>query len=239
MKLVATLLALVLTGCSGCPSPSPSDAGPPDVVQDVAQEAASAGATTKVIISNTTDAGATVNISVGADSVVQPSAWDFCHVDAGLTCSMPLGAGVSKVLPTEGQYLNASIAFNGPVGCKAPSGSTIAEFTANNPNGYGTADVSLVNGWNADVEILVDGQKLGPAKGQHNENVSGVFPFGCDICVARQNPPCGIPACGSSPNDGGQNCGCKSGGQYNPTVPCQITYQKADAGSLLNVVLLP
>lgn len=34
-------------------------------------------------------------------------------------------------------------------------------------------------------------------------------------------------------------CGCKSGTQYNPTVPCQVTYQMADAGSLVNVMLLP
>lgn len=191
-------------------------------------------------MSNLTDASAQVNISVGSDSVVLPSTWDFCHVDAGLMCSFKLAAGISRALPTGGQYLNASIAFNSPVGCSGPSGGpTIAEFTANNLNGYGTADVSLVNGWNAKVEILVDGQTLGPAKWQHNENVSGVFPYGCDICVARQNPPCGIPACGSSPNDGGQGCGCKPGGQYNPMVPCQITYQKADAGSLLNVALLP
>jgi len=70
-------------------------------------------------------------------------------------------------------------------------------------------------------------------------HVSGVFPVGCDICVARQQPPCGISPCGSSPNDGGQTCGCHIGGQYNPIVPCQITYQQADAGSLVNVTLLP
>jgi hypothetical protein len=237
MKLVAAFLALVLTGCSGCPSPSPSDAGPvgPDVQQDVGgSEAASGGSTTRVVLSNTTDAGAVVNISVGSDSVVQPSAWAGCP-DAGLTCSLPLAASSSMALSTGGAYLNASIAFNGPVGC----GSTIAEFTANNPNGYGTADLSLVNGFSNDVQIVIDGQKLGPTGPGNMSQVSGVFPNGCDICVARQSPPCGISPCGSSPNDGGQTCGCKSGGQYNPTVPCQITYQKADAGSLVTVSLLP
>ena len=80
----------------------------------------------------------------------------------------------------------------------------------------------------------------GPAiPGADNSQVSGVFPYGCDICVARQQPPCGIAPCGSSPNDGGQACGCKTGGQYNPTMPCQVTYQQADAGSLVNVTLLP
>ncbi len=237
MKLhafVAALLALVLAGCSGscscnppAPDAGPSDAAPPD--------APTAGFDTKVVVSNMTDAGAVVNISIGADSKVMPAAWSFCGVDAGLTCSFPLPASGSQALPTGGQYLNASVAFNGPVGC----GSTIAEVTANTGNGYGTADVSLVNGWNADVQITVNGQTLGPATKGDMSKVSGVFPNGCDVCVARQKPPCGIKPCGSSPNDGGQACGCKTGSQYNPTVPCQITYQKADAGSLVNIALVP
>jgi hypothetical protein len=218
--VVAALL--LLTGCPPNPKPT-SDSGVGD---------ASGGTTTKVIVSNMTDAGATVNVSFGADSVVLPAAWPFCGVDAGLTCSFSLGAASSQSLPTGGQYLNASIAFNGPVGC----GSTIAEFTANSTNGFGTADVSLVNGWNANVQITVDGQMLGPATDAGNVSTFGVFPFGCDICVARSQPPCGISNAGcTSPG----SCGCKTGTQYNPTVPCQSTYQKSDAGSLVNVALLP
>lgn len=223
-RLILLVLLVALTGCSGCPAPSPSpDATPP---------APEAGAATTAIVSNMTDAGATVNVSFGSDSVVQPSSWPFCGVDAGLTCTFPLAASSSQALPSGGQYLNVSIAFNGLVGC----GSTIAEFTANSPKGYGTADVSLVNGWNADVQITVGGQTLGPATSGDNSKVSGVFPYGCDICVARQLPPCGIDAGGCTTPG---SCGCKSGTQYNPTVPCQITYEAPDASSFINVTLVP
>lgn len=227
MKRLALLVCLLLAACSAklsCAGKvSTPDAAPP-----------TPSPFTQVIVSNLTDASAVVNVSIGADSVVQPSSWSFCP-DAGSGCTFNLAAGQMQSLPTGGDYLNASIAFNGPVGC----GSTIAEFTANNTNGYGTADVSLVNGWNADVQITVNGQTLGPAIAGNDSQVSGVFPNGCDICVARQRPPCGIVPCGSSPNDGGQACGCKTGGQYTPTVPCQVTYQQADAGSLVNVALVP
>jgi hypothetical protein len=192
--------------------------------------ATDAGATTKAIVSNATDAGALVAFSFGADSVVQPGDWSFCP-DSG-PCSLQLAAAASQELPTDGRYLNLSIAFNGPVGC----GSTVAEFTANNPNGYGTADVSLVNGWNADVAILVDGLTLGPALDAGNADALGVFPYACDICVARSGPPCGIPVAGCTTPG---SCGCKAGSQYNPVPPCQVTYQKAGAGSLVNVMLVP
>jgi hypothetical protein len=86
------------------------------------------------------------------------------------------------------------------------------------------------------VEITVNGQTLGPATSGDMSKTSGVFPLACDICVARSQPPCGFDAGGCTASG---SCGCKSGTQYNPTVPCQITYQQADAGSQLSVALLP
>jgi hypothetical protein len=201
-----------------------------------------------VIVQNATDASTVVDLSIGSDSVVQPSSWPFCGVDAGLVCSFTLAPSSSQSLPTGGSYLNVSVAFNGPVGCglDGGQGSTLGEVTANNTNGYGTADVSLVNGYSNEVEILIspgpDGGTwtLVPAADGGNTQALGVYPFGCDICVARQAPtPCGIASCGSSPDDGGQGCGCKLGGQYAPAVPCQITYQQADAGSIVVVALVP
>lgn len=149
LALAAVIPALLLAHCDGCPpSPPSSDAGGDVVAEtalletsipDASEAATLPYASTRVMVSNTTDAGAIVNVSVGADSVVQPSAWSGCP-DAGLTCSFPLNAGTSQALAAGGNYLSAAVAFNGPVGC----GNTIAEFTANNANGYGTADVSLV-----------------------------------------------------------------------------------------------
>jgi hypothetical protein len=226
--IILTAALTTLTDCFGCPPHTPpTDAAPEDFTPETAPNN-----TTEVIVSNTTSMGATVNISVGADSVVQPSTWAICNVDAGLTCSFTLDASSSRVLTTNGQYLNASITFNDLVGC----GSTVAEFTANNPNGYGTADISLVNGVSNFIEIVVDDQILAAATDGGDTNALGVFPYGCDICVARQNPPCDIPSANCMTPG---SCGCKTGTQYNPTVPCQITYQRADAGSILNVLLLP
>jgi hypothetical protein len=131
-----------------------------------------------------------------------------------------------------GQYTNVTFAFNGPVGC----GSSLAEFTANNPNGYGTADISLVNGWNAKLAIYVNGQTLGPSTWNSGPTTYGVYPGFCDVCVAEKNPPCGkSPAGCTTPG----SCGCKTGTQYNPSTPCQVTYQQSDAGSLVNVALMP
>ena len=245
MKLVIAMLSLVLASCSGScsctPSPTPAPDAAPETQQPDASPSPSPAPDTKVVVSNVTDAGAVVNLQVGADSVVQPSSWSFCP-DTGTSCSFPLPPSSSMQLPTGGQYLNVSVAFNGQVAC----GNTLAEATANNPNGYGTADISLVNGWNAKVAIVISGAAadggalvLGPALDAGNGGTLGVYPVGCDICVARNRPPCGIAPCGSSPNDGGQNCGCHAGWQYNPDVPCQITYQKADAGSVVNFQLVP
>jgi hypothetical protein len=52
--------------------------------------------------------------------------------------------------------------------------------------------------------------------------------LGCDICTARDNPPCGI-AKGKE--------GCKAGTQYKPDVPCQNQGKKMGGGSVVVVAL--
>jgi hypothetical protein len=69
-----------------------------------------------------------------------------------------------------------------------------------------------------------------PAGASGNESVLGIFPYGCDICVARQAPPCGIPT-GSD--------GCKTGTQSNPAVPCQLQGAVKGGGGTLAVSLEP
>ena len=96
----------------------------------------------------------------------------------------------------------------------------------------------MVDGYSNKVKMTVrqngvkDPVVLGPVMGATgNEEVSGVFPLGCDICVQRQKPPCNIPA-GPLYGDG-----CKtSGTQYDPLPPCQ--YQGPTKGGGDSKILL-
>ena len=111
-----------------------------------------------------------------------------------------------------GKYLNATISFNGQ-GC----GTTKAEINVSNPKWYNVLDVSLVDGYSNKVVITnkePGGREaiLAPVGRTGNEKAMGVFPFGCDICVAMQHPPCGIVPGGP---------GCHAGTQYAPDPVCQ------------------
>lgn len=171
-------------------------------------------------VTNGTTSDDVVYIAFGADSAI--TSWPACPTTGYLNCSFPLAAGQSQVFPLSG-YLNATMAFNSAVGC----GVTKAELNVNNPNWYDVVDVSLVDGYSNNISITLDGKTLGPPVGMTgNESVYGVYPLGCDICVARQNPPCGIPM-GTD--------GCKTGGQYDPTVPCQYQGPTKGSGSSVTV----
>ena len=154
----------------------------------------------------------TVHVAFGSDSVV--TGWPVCKATAPLNCTFPLVKHGAVHLPLNGRYLNATLAFNAAPGC----GATKAELNLNNPKWYDIVDVSLVDGFNLGVgAVVVESGKsttLGPAlRETGNAAAFGVFPYGCDICVARQKPPCGIPK---------GDAGCKTGTQYNPDVPCQF-----------------
>jgi len=169
---------------------------------------ASSGAGRTVVIANDTGADAVVYFSFGADSVVLPSDWTFCKATGNLNCSFAIHAHSEQVLPLKG-YLNATLAFNSQVGCN----STKAELNINNPKWYDVMDISLVDGYSNKIQISDGTKTIGPPNGKDgNEKVFGLYPYGCDICTGRQNPPCGIPAGGT---------GCKAGTQYKPDVPCQ------------------
>jgi len=180
-----------------------------------------------------TAAPTTVYISFGADSAIQSVDWaSWCTTTSALTCNFNLTG--SKPLPNpNGKYLNMTMSVGAPVGC----GVTKAEINVNNPNWYDTLDVSLVDGYSNNMEIRYTPPTgpptttLGPLNGQTgNEKVLGVFPYGCDICTAQQNPPCGIPPGGS---------GCKAGTQYDPKPPCQFQGAVKGGGGIVEVVLLP
>lgn len=178
---------------------------------------------TSLQVKNSTSEATTVYVSFGSDSKVTASDWDFC-AGTGLNCSFPLGAKGGKKLPVL-DYLNATFAFGQEVGC----GVTKAEVNINNPSWYDILDVSLVDGFSNKIQINATptGKKvihLGPPLGQTgNEKVLGVFPYGCDICVERQNPPCGIAK---------GKFGCKKGTQYDPDVPCQWQGATKGGGNL-------
>jgi hypothetical protein len=183
-------------------------------------------------VANQTEMPTTVYAAFGSDSVVLPAAWSFC-AGSGLNCSFVLGARDTQVLPLGGQYLSATFAFDAPVGC----GATKAEFNFNNSTWYDQADVSMVDGYTNKIQVLVGAigdagaLTLGPPVGKTgNEAVVGLFPYGCDICVARNSPPCGI----SKGTDG-----CKFGTQYDPSVICQYKGPVMGGGISAVVSLVP
>ena len=167
---------------------------------------------TTAAVHNKTKAATTVYVAFGSDSAITSSDWAFC-TGSGLNCSFPLAAGAVQPL-TGIAYLNATIAFGEAVGC----GVTKSEVNINNPAWYDILDVSLVDGYSNSVQIVATptggkAEQLGPPLGETgNEKVYGLFPYGCDICVERQAPPCGIPT---------GKAGCKTGTQYDPDVICQ------------------
>lgn len=207
--------------CKRAPTPAPT------VAADAAGvERGDAAAGTVLLVTNKTKAETTVYLTFGSTSVVRPSTWSsFCAEAAAATCTFQLAAGKTRILPADGTYLNATVTFDDPATC----GVTKVELNVNNPSWYDTADISLVDGFSKFVYVEANGALLGPTHGKdQNEAVFGVFPFGCDVCVARENPPCGIPK-GTS--------GCKSGSQYHPDVPCQYQGPSKGGGGKIEVVL--
>lgn len=179
---------------------------------------------TTVVVENATTVDTTVYVAFGADSQVTASNWPFCSGE-GLNCSFSLAKKSTQPLLTHAQYLNATFSFFHPVTC----GTTKAEVNVNNPNWYDVADISLVDGFNVPVEMDFAGQKLIVTSAKGNETAFGVYPDGCDICTGRAAPPCG-----QSRN----NEGCKSGTQFDPSVPCQAQGSVLGGGSNAVVIRL-
>lgn len=184
---------------------------------------------TALVVTNRQATATVVFVAFGSDSKITSGDWPFC-TGSGLTCKFTIAAHSSQPLPTKGRYVNATLSFGAAVAC----GSTKAEINANNPAWYDTYDVSLVDGYSNKVGIVYTPPgaapvALGPPVGATgNEKVLGVFPYGCDVCVARKSPPCNIPT-GSD--------GCKSGTQSNPDVPCQYQGSVKGGGGSAEIVL--
>lgn len=177
-------------------------------------------------IVNLTNKTTTVYIAFGADSSIQSSSWSFCTASSSLDCSFDLQPNVPFDLPTNGAYLNATFSFGSPVTC----GVTKAEVNLNNPSWYDIVDVSLVDGYSNSISIDINGVTIVPnTPDAGNTETLGVFPMGCDLCVARSaDTPCGM-----TPG----TVGCKSGSQYDPTVPCQYQGNTMGGGSTVVISL--
>jgi hypothetical protein len=189
-----------------------------------------------VTITNTQGQPATIFINFGADSAINANdLGSLCgKPNSPLNCQFQLGPNGSQQIPNpQMKYINMTLAFNAPITC----GTTKAEMTVNNPNFCDVFDVSVVDGFNERMQITVDerpvGQlvTLGPPLGlTKNQNVFGVFPYGCDRCAANVSPP---PACGPYPG----NSACHAGTEFNPIPVCQ--YQSNQPNASVQIVLLP
>lgn len=213
IRNLAWLLGVVCGGCVPCAPlpPAPVDAGP----------VGSLG------VENATSAPVTVYVAFGSDSVVQAGSWPICGVDAGLNCTFTVPANTTLPLPSTGQYLNATMSFGGPVAC----GRTKVELNLHNPSWYDVVDVSLVDGFSSSVSLTYGSLEIGPVtSAAGNDKALGVYPLGCDLCVARSSQtPCGM-APGTD--------GCKAGSQYDPTVPCQYQGSVKDGAASVVVTYL-
>jgi hypothetical protein len=202
---------------------------------------------TQIKITNQTSSPVTVFVKLYAGPQ-----WSFCETD-GSYCRFTIAAGQTQPLPNDsGENLNFSASFNTEVyACTLADGNTIFEANVNtDPQGtHDTTDISLVNGYNASVKTVVTSggasTTLGPVSSKTgNQQAFGVFPFGCEVCVARCQPgcpfippdnpiPCATPAACNLCTHG--NNECKAGTQYNPDPKCQ--YQ-VPYNSLIEMVVL-
>lgn len=108
--------------------------------------------------------------------------------------------------PPQGTTLIGNICFGGPpINCPAPGFPTavnLFEFALDLASGQETIDISCVAGVNAYIEVEMSGGGAWNAGATqpsvtsfHNEapgqntGLVGVYPIGCDVCTASQNPP--------------------------------------------------
>jgi hypothetical protein len=170
--------------------------------------------TTRVQIVNKTDSAITVYITLGTTTgcLQHVSLIPYVTDSIGnLVGSFSLGAHDSTVA-----WAPSSIGFNGnvtfgtqPINCpnaQYPNGTNIFEFIVNNSFQSGipqnTVDISCVSGVNCFIKGYLTGGNPWNASSAYpnvdsiynatitsNSGLVGIFPFGCDTCTGRKNPP--------------------------------------------------
>ncbi len=173
-----------------------------------------ADTTTRIQIINKTDSAVTVYITLGAvtGSLQHVSLIPYVTDSIGnLVGSFTLGAHDSTI-----SYAPSSIGFDGnvtfgtqPINCPTtqyPNGVNIFEFNINNSfqsgNPQNTVDISCVAGVNCFIKAYLIGGNPWNASPAYpnvdsiynsaitsNSGLVGVYPFSCDTCSGRKNPP--------------------------------------------------
>jgi hypothetical protein len=225
----ATLLCLAVAGVGGCggatslePDPDAAPDADPDLDDDVDY------GTQDVVLKNEQTDAADVYITWQGTSVYGNSDWDACKGQAMPYCKTSVGGKASVTIPNASKkWMNLNLSFNkSTFGATNQCNATLAEVDVNNPNWYAVMDVSVVNGFNEKIQINAGSTTLGPAVGKTgNQNVFGVFPYGCTTCTALNGPPCG--------DDGVAQCHPTKNGGPDPV--CQ--YQMNASGTV-EVILL-
>lgn len=116
-----------------------------------------------------------------------------------------------EVTPPVGKTLIGNVCFGGPpINCPAPGFPTavnLFEFALNLSDGQETIDISCVAGVNALLKVALSGgggwnagstepsvTAFNNAAPGANTGLVGVYPIGCDVCTASDNPPSCSPA---------------------------------------------
>jgi len=241
MTLRMTPFAVFLGALVSCHHDQPKTSSTSSLDASADHEEVFVGTTVTIENQSQTKEGVSVYIAFGAKSIVTPRAagWEFCQQEKSypLVCDFVLAPASIQTLPLAGMYANFTVSFGGAVTC----GTTKAEVNVNQTGDspwYNTADISLVDGFNAKLAIEYvtasgEHKTLGPVEHERgNAKAFGVFPLACDICVSRQAP---VP-CGYKP---GPSTECKTGTQDKPDVVCQYQGQAmSGAGEELKLLYL-
>ncbi len=189
------------------------------------------GEPSKLYVQNEKSVPVKVFVTFGGDSCITQANMKIsggvtkCEPSVNNSCVFTLANGERQEIQLELCRADLTFRFNSAEGC----GTTKAEVNMNVPNWDDTWNISLVDGWNENVRIDIvtsdiGTKTMGPTQGKTgNQRAFGVYPYGCDVCTARQKPPCGIEM-------GDSECKTPNGvnNQYSADVPCQWNHPRSN-----------
>lgn len=167
----------------------------------------------RIVIWNTTNQVAQVNIDFGAESGVNASNMGItCNArgaSGNLNCRFDLQANTYQELNNaQFKQVNGKVTFNKLPGC----GASYVEWSVNmaDSKAQDVINNSIVDGFNEKIAVSfypkdknAPSITMGPACGQEgNQNVYGVYPFCCDNCKSADNPQ--KACCGNPPYNQGR-----------------------------------
>ena len=205
-------------------------------------------AATQMMIVNQSDTAVTVWITLGATPGCIQNIGDIPFITdslAPLVGSFVLQAGDSTIAyAPEAMGYNGNLSFNTqPMNCpteKLYDGVNIFEFIINNSfqagNPQETVDISCVAGVNCRLKVFLSKEgtvwNAGPTQPKvdsiynvgltGNSGLVGVYPYGCDTCTGRKNPP---------------SCISESGDRQTNSI-CNVQRDAIGHGGLITVIYL-